>query len=335
MYWYVKLILYLVLLTVVLLIGRCGYRLIFNPASDPSVSNSESADNSETSSDNKTGSETEKEDESDGNRVYETRISSQHQRLLKAASSQLKEENLLGARRLARRVIEDDTVDKFDTAWRRAAEIISKVNSVLVNSDVPAPEKIRYQVESGDNLSLIARRFNTTVEAIQRMNNIAPDSSRIYPGMTLLVYDGDWSIMVSKEHFVLMLFDDQRIFKVYDVGIGRQDRTPTGTFVIHNKLREPTWTPPGRVILFGHPDNVLGTRWLGLLPVKETDPALSGYGIHGTWERDTVGTAASQGCVRMRNEDVEELYDLIPHPPGSEERLRNDPGLGVLVTVKE
>ena len=36
------------------------------------------------------------------------------------------------------------------------------------------------------------------------------------------------------------------------------------------------------------------------------------YGIHGTWEPEGVGERVSQGCVRMRNEDVEVLYDLLP-----------------------
>ena len=49
--------------------------------------------------------------------------------------------------------------------------------------------------------------------------------------------------------------------------------------------------------------NVLGTRWLGF--------NLSGYGIHGTTEPETIGQQVTAGCIRMRNEDVEELYSIV------------------------
>ena len=49
---------------------------------------------------------------------------------------------------------------------------------------------------------------------------------------------------------------------------------------------------------------VLGTRWMGF--------DITGYGIHGTTEPDKIGQQVTAGCVRMRNEEVEELYTLIP-----------------------
>jgi len=52
------------------------------------------------------------------------------------------------------------------------------------------------------------------------------------------------------------------------------------------------------------PQNVLGTRWLGF--------DLQGYGIHGTVEPETIGQQVTAGCVRMVNEQVEELYTIVP-----------------------
>jgi lipoprotein-anchoring transpeptidase ErfK/SrfK len=49
-----------------------------------------------------------------------------------------------------------------------------------------------------------------------------------------------------------------------------------------------------------------------LIPMEGTAITGSGYGIHGTTQPNSVGTPASQGCIRMRNEDVEELFDIIP-----------------------
>ena len=49
---------------------------------------------------------------------------------------------------------------------------------------------------------------------------------------------------------------------------------------------------------------LLGSRWLGF--------NMPGYGIHGTIEPETIGKQVTAGCVRMRNSDVEELYDILP-----------------------
>ena len=107
--------------------------------------------------------------------------------------------------------------------------------------------------------------------------------------------------------------DKSNVIKVYyKIGVGRQDRTPVGKFVIDLKEFEPDWWRPGKLVPFGEPENVLGTRWLGLTPIEGTSTGLRGYGIHGTWEPETVGTAASQGCVRMVNPEVEELYNIVP-----------------------
>ncbi len=103
-----------------------------------------------------------------------------------------------------------------------------------------------------------------------------------------------------------------RFFKRYKVGTGKHGTTPAGIFVINDKIPEPPWwRPDGQVVPFGDKENVLGTRWLSLKPVEGTDP-VRGYGIHGTWAPETIGKQASAGCVRLLNEDVEQLYVLLP-----------------------
>ena len=92
--------------------------------------------------------------------------------------------------------------------------------------------------------------------------------------------------------------------KTYVVATGVSNSTPAGTFKIVNKLANPTWFKVGAVVPPGSDENILGSRWLGL--------NLSGYGIHGTIEPETLGQQITQGCVRMANSDVEELYTIIP-----------------------
>jgi lipoprotein-anchoring transpeptidase ErfK/SrfK len=105
---------------------------------------------------------------------------------------------------------------------------------------------------------------------------------------------------------------NEQLFKRYPVGTGKFGKTPAVDFYIYDKIIEPPWTRPAdnRLIEYGDPENVLGTRWMALKSAENS--SLKGFGIHGTWERDSIGAQSSAGCVRMFNEDVEELFDLVP-----------------------
>ena len=104
------------------------------------------------------------------------------------------------------------------------------------------------------------------------------------------------------------------VVAAYRVATGREGQeTEPGRHLVGEKQEEPTWFPKGRVVPYGDPENPLGTRWIGL----ENSNSL---GIHGTWEPETIGSMASDGCIRLLNEDVEELFEIIPK--GTEVILR-------------
>ncbi|MCM8819304.1 MAG: L,D-transpeptidase, partial [Candidatus Omnitrophica bacterium] len=103
---------------------------------------------------------------------------------------------------------------------------------------------------------------------------------------------------------LLFLKRAEEIIKTYVVSTGKNNSTPVGNFKIINKLINPTWFKAGAVIPADSPENVLGSRWLGF--------NLKGYGIHGTIEPNNLGKQVTDGCIRMRNQDVEELYDIVP-----------------------
>jgi lipoprotein-anchoring transpeptidase ErfK/SrfK len=99
------------------------------------------------------------------------------------------------------------------------------------------------------------------------------------------------------------LIEDGRVLKVYPVAVGKPSTpSPKGSFQIASHVQHPTWYHPGKVVGPG-PANPLGTRWMGL--------GYRGYGIHGTNMPLSIGKAASHGCIRMRNHDVEELFELV------------------------
>jgi lipoprotein-anchoring transpeptidase ErfK/SrfK len=163
-----------------------------------------------------------------------------------------------------------------------------------------------YTVQSGDSLAKIANTIykgKTTVDLLQQANRIS-DPRLLQPGMRLKVVVDSFRIVVDKSDNTLTLFCGDTFFKEYPVGTGKFDMTPVGKFTIVAKEVDPMW----KGIPFGDPRNILGTRWMKFTDEEKT---LEGYGIHGTTQPDTIGKHSSQGCVRMHNEDVEELYKIV------------------------
>lgn len=158
-----------------------------------------------------------------------------------------------------------------------------------------------YVVQSGDSLSRIGRRQGTTADAIMKLNNMTSDLIR--PGDELKIPQGTFDVVVSKRNNTLTLLQNNRPIKVYPVALGNEEQspTPTGTFRVQNKLKDPHWrgiVPPG------DPKNILGSRWIGFQgPI----------GIHGCpkQEEHSIGQNVTQGCVRMYNRDVEEIYKFL------------------------
>ena len=110
-------------------------------------------------------------------------------------------------------------------------------------------------------------------------------------------------IVVSIPDRKLVLLHGEKILKVYDVAVGKSTTpSPEGEFKIASRVPNPTWYGPGKIVGPGK-DNPLGTRWMGL--------GYRGYGIHGTNVPSSIGKAASHGCIRMRQRDVEELFSLV------------------------
>jgi lipoprotein-anchoring transpeptidase ErfK/SrfK len=100
------------------------------------------------------------------------------------------------------------------------------------------------------------------------------------------------------------------LIRSYPIAVGRPGwETPTGTYQVRQMLRNPTWINPmkkGISIPGGDPENPLGRFWIGFW----TD-GKNWIGFHGTPNPKSVGTAASHGCIRMYNKDVEELFNKV------------------------
>ncbi|OCW57095.1 L,D-transpeptidase [Hoeflea olei] len=133
-------------------------------------------------------------------------------------------------------------------------------------------------------------------------------------------YDGDQkpgTIIIDTRQRFLYLVEGNGQARRYGVGVGKEGHAWSGTERISRKAEWPDWRPPaemikrvrekeGRILpvhMAGGPENPLGARALYLGSTL--------YRIHGTNQPWTIGNAVSSGCIRMRNEDVTELYERV------------------------
>lgn len=158
-----------------------------------------------------------------------------------------------------------------------------------------------YVVSPGDQLRRVAERYNVAWQYLARLNQIDP--LRIRPGQRLKVIKGPFSAVVDLTDFELTVHAHGYYVRSYAIGIGKEDSTPLGTFAVVDKVVNPQYTDPdGKVVSADDPHNPLGERWIDLG---------SSYGIHGTIDPQSIGRAESRGCIRMRNADVEEVFDML------------------------
>lgn len=106
------------------------------------------------------------------------------------------------------------------------------------------------------------------------------------------------------------LYQGDQVVKKYPIAVGRPGwETPKGTWQVRQMFRDPAWVHPlkqGITIPGGDPENPLGRFWIGFW----TD-GKNWIGFHGTPNPQSVGTAASHGCIRMYNHHIEELFKLV------------------------
>lgn len=113
----------------------------------------------------------------------------------------------------------------------------------------------------------------------------------------------DRRIVVSIPDRKLAVVENDEVVSVYSVAVGAPvSPSPVGTFTVVSRVTNPTYYKPGKVVGPGA-TNPIGTRWIGL--------SEKGYGIHGTDNPRSIGFAQSHGCIRLRNADVEQLFERV------------------------
>jgi LysM repeat protein len=167
-----------------------------------------------------------------------------------------------------------------------------------------------YVIQPGDRLQTIAQRYRVTWEYLASLNRM--DARRIRADQRLKVLRGPFAALVELHNFTLTIHLQGYFVRQYRVGTGKDGSSPHGRFTVLAKVVDPQYTDPeGRVIAGGAAENPLGRRWIDLG---------DSYGIHGTIEPDSIGTASSRGCIRLSDQDVIEVYNFLVE--GSEVVLR-------------
>lgn len=212
---------------------------------------------------------------------------------------------------------EGRTLSRADAAL--ILQELTKVNRTLVFSPQITdgdPLVQAYTVKGGDTLTAIARQFHLPWQFVARINGIQNPGS-IRPGQTLKLVRGPLHAVVRKNSYRLDVFAEHPTAPIYicsfPVGLGEDDSTPVGNWVVVDKVENPSYTDPrtGSFYRPEDPANPVGGFWIGLEGASPETRHLTSYGIHGTNEQDSIGTQSSMGCVRLRDGDIADLYHML------------------------
>lgn len=200
------------------------------------------------------------------------------------------------------------------TEWTEGLRKAQSAHQWSPRGEWPALE---LSVAAGDSLIAIRKRalntqpgLITCTGLIARCNGLKNEQA-IHPGMKLKIPTEKPHVLVDLDARWMLFFLGETVVASYPVGIGKQgSETPPGQYKVGEKSKEPSWFPPGQdPVPFNDPRNPLGTRWLAWL---SEDGAKTHLGFHGTREPESIGKQGSEGCIRLLNSDVEELFELLP-----------------------
>lgn len=248
-------------------------------------------------------------------------------RLAQRAEQEIARANPVEGRKLLSDALREPSASLTDRRMLR--ERLTALNEDLVFGPRVTPGDpiaFSYEIQRGDVLSTLVRRQKLGVDwrLITHVNRLERPE-RIRAGQRIKLVRGPFHAVVSKEAYRLDLYwgdpdrpSDWLFIRSFPVGLGEDDGTPIGTFVVRSdsRLVNPAWTNPrtGERFAADDPMNPIGEYWIGLDGVGAAS-IHTGYGIHGTIEPDSIGADRSMGCVRMLDDDIKLLYGMLVEGP--------------------
>jgi lipoprotein-anchoring transpeptidase ErfK/SrfK len=200
---------------------------------------------------------------------------------------------------------------------RFVRRVAAAVDREAVDATVePTPDSLSVvKAKGGRKLrdKLLTRQLEAAVLNAKANHTIAARTHYTKPDVTTQEVAAAYPsyLTLDRGAFTLRLWKHLKLAKSYTVAVGQEGlETPEGLYHIQEKQVNPSWHVPnsawagslaGQVIPPG-PEDPIKARWMGIF---------EGAGIHGTEEVESLGSAASHGCVRMSIPDVIELYPQV------------------------
>jgi lipoprotein-anchoring transpeptidase ErfK/SrfK len=177
-----------------------------------------------------------------------------------------------------------------------------------------------YKIRPGDALSRVVSNegVKTNWRFVQRVNGIK-DPGKLRVGQQIKLVQGPFHAEVDRGGHRIDLWlgegDDAVYIRSLPVGLGEFDSTPRGSFRVRRggKMVNPSWTNPrtGERYAADDPENPIGEYWIGLDGIDAHNLQEQGFGIHGTIEPDSIGQDRSMGCVRLADDDIALVYEML------------------------
>lgn len=186
----------------------------------------------------------------------------------------------------------------------RAIELFHGITDELFLSSVHNEFSDNYVVQGGDSYDKIARRYRISTNLLYDLNNRPRGKAMLHPNDNLKVPKGEPKIVVRKRDFTCSLYFGDKLVRQYVIAHGRNNNTPEGVTTITSMTVDPEKSSRGP----NDPVNEMKLRWIGL---ENYAGDRTGIGFHGTQYPESIPGMTSRGCVRMHDEDVIELYDIV------------------------
>ncbi|MEM8739418.1 MAG: L,D-transpeptidase family protein [Planctomycetota bacterium] len=175
----------------------------------------------------------------------------------------------------------------------------------------------------GQFLSRIGVKHRVPYQLLETVNNLSARNLR--GDQTVKVVQGPLHARVTKHRFVMDVYalDPEGMpvyLKSFPVGLG--ENTPAGNWQVTkaSKVQNPSWRDElnGEFFAADNPENPVGEYWIAIHGLDDANRGKRGFGIHGTIEPESIGTNASRGCVRLADDDIALVYQMLTdHSQGS------------------
>jgi hypothetical protein len=214
------------------------------------------------------------------------------------------------------------------TANTVRAKLEALANEMIFSREVfdGDPYTFQYTFLPGEVLNKVERKLSLHVPSQILLKINRTDAGKdIRAGQTFKVVRGPFHAIVDKGDFTMDIYlhregCDPAFVKRLRVGLGKNGSTPVGLWRVwlgHKRDQTPWFPPPSaeaqRSIRWGEPGYPLGKMgyWIGLEGMDAATRTHEGYGIHGTNDPASIGKAASLGCIRLVDADIELVFFLL------------------------